>query len=238
MPNGVICGGAVDGSNQAGEIVTCQAITARPAGAGPSALADTGANASNIAASAARSARRPSNSPDAIMKRPPHVLVLVFIVLSAWRQDVARRRQGQARAPCRPVLPRGGGRAGTRSGLRIPASPQTSIETKRIWPESRLLLDLHVLVRRKRAHPDIGDGMLGDARADADQRAQIHDRREHHPVDRQLLDLVQQRRALVAVTLARLLLVKFVDVGIAATGKRALGLDERLDPAGGIARTA
>src|SRR5438067_13422591 len=33
MPNGVICGGAVDGSNQAGEMVTCHAITARPDGA-------------------------------------------------------------------------------------------------------------------------------------------------------------------------------------------------------------
>src|SRR6185295_10112496 len=32
MPNGVICGGALDGSNHAGEIVTCHAMTARPAG--------------------------------------------------------------------------------------------------------------------------------------------------------------------------------------------------------------
>src|SRR5580700_2258939 len=38
MPNGVICGGAVDGSNQAGEIVTCQAMTTRPAGAGAPAF--------------------------------------------------------------------------------------------------------------------------------------------------------------------------------------------------------
>src|ERR1043165_7957581 len=32
MPNGVICGGAVDGSNQLGAIVTCQAITTCPDG--------------------------------------------------------------------------------------------------------------------------------------------------------------------------------------------------------------
>ena len=32
MPNGVICGGAVDGSNQLGEIVTCQAILTWPDG--------------------------------------------------------------------------------------------------------------------------------------------------------------------------------------------------------------
>src|SRR5438552_823855 len=37
MPKGVICGGAVDGSNQAGEIVTCQAMTAWPDGARPAA---------------------------------------------------------------------------------------------------------------------------------------------------------------------------------------------------------
>src|SRR6185503_17338072 len=32
MPNGVIWGGAVDGSNHAGEIVTCQAMTTSPDG--------------------------------------------------------------------------------------------------------------------------------------------------------------------------------------------------------------
>jgi hypothetical protein len=30
MPNGVICGGAVDGSNHVGAIVTCHAMTASP----------------------------------------------------------------------------------------------------------------------------------------------------------------------------------------------------------------
>src|SRR5262245_18086021 len=34
VPNGVICGGAVDGSNQLGAMVTCQAITACPDGLG------------------------------------------------------------------------------------------------------------------------------------------------------------------------------------------------------------
>src|ERR1051326_4423603 len=33
MPKGVICGGASEGSNHAGEIVTCQAMTICPAGA-------------------------------------------------------------------------------------------------------------------------------------------------------------------------------------------------------------
>src|SRR5262245_17905232 len=34
MPNGVIWGGALDGSNHVGAMVTCQAITISPAGAG------------------------------------------------------------------------------------------------------------------------------------------------------------------------------------------------------------
>src|SRR5829696_5729481 len=38
MPNGVICGGAVDGSSQVGEIVTCHAMTARPDGSAAAAL--------------------------------------------------------------------------------------------------------------------------------------------------------------------------------------------------------
>src|SRR5258708_4548068 len=38
MPKGVICGGAVDGSNQLGEIVTNHAMMARPDGAGAAAM--------------------------------------------------------------------------------------------------------------------------------------------------------------------------------------------------------
>jgi len=51
MPKGVICGGAVDGSNQLGAIVTCQAMTARPAGAGSAAGDRVAANARTAATS-------------------------------------------------------------------------------------------------------------------------------------------------------------------------------------------
>src|SRR5262245_47583424 len=37
MPKGVICGGAVDGSNQLGAIVTCQAMTTSPGPGCPAA---------------------------------------------------------------------------------------------------------------------------------------------------------------------------------------------------------
>src|SRR5438067_1802673 len=65
--------------------------------------------------------------------------------------------------------------------------------------------ELHVLVRRERAHLDPGDGVLRDPRPDAHQGAEIHDRREHRAVDRELLDLVQQRLAFLRIPLVRLL---------------------------------
>src|SRR5438477_1440754 len=70
MPKGVICAGALDGSNQAGAIVTCQAMTARPFGAGPSA-----ANA------AVAQAKIPSDSRTAAMQRrsPSDVIRLLPI---------------------------------------------------------------------------------------------------------------------------------------------------------------
>src|SRR5712691_6392168 len=70
MPNGVICAGALDGSNQAGEIVTCHAMTARPAGSA----------AEDCAGLRAKSARNsePSNPSrerricNGVMKPPSH----------------------------------------------------------------------------------------------------------------------------------------------------------------------
>ena len=44
--------------------------------------------------------------------------------------------------------------------------------------------------------------VLGDAGADAAERAVVHDRDEHGAVDGELLDLVQQRLAALAVALA------------------------------------
>ena len=90
------------------------------------------------------------------------------------------------------------------------------------WRRQPLRLDLHVLIGGECAHPHLAHRVLGDAWADADQRAQIHDRRKHRPVDRELLNLVEQHRALVAVPLGRLLLVQFIDFGIAAKVRPAL----------------
>ncbi len=63
MPNGVICGGASEGSNHDGEIVTCQAMTIRPEGAG-SAASETGARkATGAASSEPITARRDGQLP-------------------------------------------------------------------------------------------------------------------------------------------------------------------------------
>src|ERR1700728_1263841 len=58
MPNGVICGGAVDGSNQDGAIVTYQAMTILPDGSGSAAKARPGRTQAAIATRAATASHR------------------------------------------------------------------------------------------------------------------------------------------------------------------------------------
>src|SRR6516164_9444135 len=58
MPKGVICGGAVDGSNQLGAIVTCQAMTAWPDGAGSPARDGPATDRNSAASSKPMKARR------------------------------------------------------------------------------------------------------------------------------------------------------------------------------------
>src|SRR5947208_11216679 len=112
--------------------------------------------------------------------------------MSAPRGDVPRRRSNHPTFSATTTI-------GTQP-LRSPWSRAWGVRRTQV-----LALDLHVLVGRERAHPDIGDRVLGDARTDPHQRAQIHDRREHRPVDRQLLDFEQKFLALFGVALAGLL---------------------------------
>src|SRR5499425_2169346 len=73
MPNGVICGGAVDGSNQLGASVTCHAITASPGWAAPTGF--TASASSSVARSEAVPSRwRLIRSP----LRSAHVFVVVL----------------------------------------------------------------------------------------------------------------------------------------------------------------
>src|SRR3954452_5161550 len=69
MPNGVICGGAVDGSNQAGDTVTWNASTKV---SGPGAASSAGArNTAGAAASEAMTARRDTRFRGRPMRLPP-----------------------------------------------------------------------------------------------------------------------------------------------------------------------
>src|ERR1044071_9105448 len=86
MPKGVICAGALDGSNQAGAIVTCQAMTARPVGAGPSA-----------AEAAVAKAKIPSDSRTAATRRRSPNTVIQLLPLD---RCVCQRPSGR---DCRPI---------------------------------------------------------------------------------------------------------------------------------------
>src|SRR5262244_2570478 len=73
MPNGVICGGAVDGSNQLGASVTCHAITASPGWAAPAGFTAS-ASSSAVTSEAIRSRWRLIRSP----LRSAHVFVVIL----------------------------------------------------------------------------------------------------------------------------------------------------------------
>jgi hypothetical protein len=79
MPKGVICGGAVDGSNQLGAIVTCQAMTARPDGV-PAASLNAVAPNTSIAASSKLKARRKGALCNEIIRLPPKLGSAFLIV--------------------------------------------------------------------------------------------------------------------------------------------------------------
>src|SRR5688500_11488023 len=87
MPNGVICGGAVEGSNQLGAIVTCQATTACPDGACWAAAGGVAAMSAMATSRNGRRARWGRN--DAGLMGP---------LLRDWREDGAGRHRGQAPA--------------------------------------------------------------------------------------------------------------------------------------------
>src|SRR5262249_40160445 len=79
MPNGVICGGAVEGSNQLGEIVTCHAMTRRPDGAGSAAIAGAAAKRSPAATVTEWAQPRRNFAPsNAIIRLPPVPKVLLL----------------------------------------------------------------------------------------------------------------------------------------------------------------
>src|SRR5262245_40547109 len=109
----------------------------------------------------------------------------------------------------------------------------------RTWVSFRLVrLEPNLFVGRKGYQMHRIEHVLGNARPYAAQGAVVHDRREHHAIDRELLDAMEQRFALARVALARLLVEQIVEIRVAAVRVAALGIHERLDPARRIARVA
>src|SRR5262245_21192424 len=96
------------------------------------------------------------------------------------------------------------------------------------------ILELHVLVGRPDRHRHQIDRMVGDARSDPNHHSRAPDWREHHAVDRELLNAVEQDLALGSIPLSRLLLEQLVDVRVAAIGVTSLRVDERLHARGRI----
>src|SRR5580765_8651266 len=112
---------------------------------------------------------------------------------------------------------------------------RSTVTTSRAISTSALLQP-HVFERRR---PGIGvdqhERRILDARPDAAGPDVLEDRRDARALVHDLLDLVQERLALLTVGLARLLLVERVGVGIAAVGVGALAGIDLGHPRGGVA---
>src|SRR5712691_1235208 len=95
-----------------------------------------------------------------------------------------------------------------------------------------LALEPHVLIGGVDRQRDQVDRVIRHPRPDPNQHARVPDRRKHHPIDRELLDAMEQDFPLRGVPLASLLLKQFVDVGITSIGIATLRVNERLHAGG------
>src|SRR4029077_409471 len=110
-----------------------------------------------------------------------------------------------------------------------------SVRTSRAARMS-VLSQAHVFERRRpRIRVDQHERGLRHPRADSAGPDVLEDRRDPHALVHDLLDLVQERLALLAIGLAGLPLVEVVDVGVAAVGVGALARIELGHPRGGVA---
>src|SRR5437868_14764333 len=129
MPKGVICAGALAGSNQGDAMVTCKAMTARPFGAGPSA-----ANA------AVAQAKIPSDSRTATTRRRSPSIVIRLLPIG--RCFLPKRASGSGLSA---DLPGRGNRLGATLSagrgaplprvFRVAAAPGTLAAAVAIYPQ-------------------------------------------------------------------------------------------------------
>ena len=96
-----------------------------------------------------------------------------------------------------------------------------------------LLLEPHVLRHRERVQGDHVNGVLGHPGAHPYQEPQVDERRKHHPLRRELLDVMQHGLPFAMVMLPCLLLVQRIDVWMALildnTTARRYGLSRPYD---------
>src|SRR6187431_135004 len=104
-------------------------------------------------------------------------------------------------------------------------------------PRTRASLpELQVLVgRRVRVIRDQPEARLLDARPDRVQEAELPQGRVHHPLVRELLELVEERLPALRIQLAGLLRGEIFHVGMAAPRVRAVLREVVLDTGGGVA---
>src|SRR6516164_6625363 len=145
MPNGVICGGAVDGSNQLGGMVTCHAMTARPDGAGGPAVARP------VPRSAPRATTAASNNPARVLCRR----WILRDAMSAAMLVAAARRTAICRAEVRwheRILSSEQPNIATRSFPCCSRCLSTAAEAAAVWLWLRAL-QRDVFVRRQALPP-------------------------------------------------------------------------------------
>src|SRR5262245_929253 len=108
-----------------------------------------------------------------------------------------------------------------------------------LWALSLFGCQRNVLVwRRVGMAGDQAQAGLGDARPDAVDERQLPDRRIDVPLLHELLNLMQDRFALLGVELGRLLFEEGIDIGIVAVDIGATLHHERLQPRRRIAESA
>src|SRR5262245_6824914 len=104
---------------------------------------------------------------------------------------------------------------------------------------SSLVFEPYVFVRRGiDVAGDEPDARLLDPRPDAVERNVLPDGRDHHLFVDELLDVVQDRLALPAIELARLLPKEPIDVEVAAVDVRPTAHHQRLDSGGRVTEGA
>src|SRR5690348_1439526 len=90
MPNGVICGGAVEGSSQVGAIVTCHAITASPDRAVCAAACAAATTMAAMMAATIRRCRLMAHLPVRLRSGPERIILRTTMLSASENETLTR----------------------------------------------------------------------------------------------------------------------------------------------------